>query len=167
MSDVDRRKAMKKEAKRIHESAKHSAQNQLEYAKTWRSVDRWLGGLAALLAALAGAGGLAEVLTAQWAGLIALSAAGIGGVATFLDANRTKSRAQASGNAYLALQQDCRVFIEVDLEHKTTDEAREILSKLVARQQELNSAADLPSRRARKKGKKNVEDGSQDYEVDV
>lgn len=167
MSDIERRRAMHKEADRVHEGAKHSAQNQLEYAKTWRSVDRWLGGAAALLAALAGAGGLAEVLTAQWAGLIALLAAGVGGVATFLDASRTRSHAQASGNAYLALQQDCRVFIEIDLENKTIDEAREVLNELVIRQQELNATADLPSRRARRKGKKNIEDGSQDYEADA
>ncbi len=165
-SDGARREAMRKEAKRIHESAEHSAQNQFEYAKTWRSVDRWLGSVAALLAAIAGAGGLAKVFSAQWAGLIALAAAGAGAVATSLGAPKTKTLAHASGNAYLALQQDCRTFIEVDLDYLPIQEARDTLSKLVARHQELNVTAEIPSKRARKKAKKNIEAGGQTYEAD-
>ena len=165
-TDTTRHEAMRKEAKRIHESAKHSAQNQFEYSKTWRSVDRWLGSISALLAALAGAGGLSEVLSAQWAGLIALVAAGAGAVATSLGAPKTKTLAHASGNAYLALQQDCRNFIEVDLDYLPVDEARAILANLVARHQELNATAEIPSKRARKKAEKNIEEGGQTYEVD-
>lgn len=165
-SDTERRSAMRKEAKRIHESAEHSAQNQLEYSKTWRSVDRWLGGFAAILAAIAGAGGLSEVFSAKWAGLIALAAAGAGAIATTLGAPKTKALAHAAGNAYLALQQDCRNFIEVDLDYISVDEARGTLAKLVAKLQELNATAEIPSRRARKKGKKNIDQGDQKYEVD-
>lgn len=165
-SESSRREAMRKEAKRIHESAVHSAQNQFEYSKTWRSVDRWLGSFAALLAAVAGAGGLSEVFSAQWAGLIALAAAGMGAVATSLGAPKTKTLAHASANAYLALQQDCRNFIEVDLDFVPIDEARETLARLVARHQELNATAEIPSKRAREKAKKNIEEGGQLYEVD-
>ena len=165
-SDSSRREAMRKEAKRIHESAEHSAQNQFEYSKTWRSVDRWLGSFAAILAAIAGAGGLSEVFSAKWAGLIALGAAGAGAVATSLGAPKTKTLAHASGNAYLALQQDCRIFLEVDLDHMPISEARETLAKLVARHQELNATAEIPSKRARKKAKKNIDEGGQTYEVD-
>jgi|SRR5665213_2658953 len=165
-TDTERRSAIRKEAKRINESTEHSAQNQFEYSKTWRSVDRWLGGFAAILAAVAGAGGLSEVFSAKWAGLIALAAAGSGAIATTLGAPKAKALAHAAGNAYLALQQDCRNFIEVDLDYISIDEARETLAKLVARQQELNSTADIPSRRARKKGKKNIDQGDQLYEVD-
>lgn len=164
--DSDRREAMCREARRIHESAEHSAQNQFEYSKAWRSVDRWLGSVSALLAAIAGAGGLSEVLSAQWAGLIALVAAGAGAVATSLGAPKTKTLAHASGNAYLALQQDCRNFIEVDLNYMAVDEARGVLASLVARHQELNATAEIPSRRARKKATKNIEEGGQAYEVD-
>jgi len=165
-SETVRREAMRKEAKRIHESAKHSAQNQLEYAKTWRSVDRWLGSLAALLAAIAGAGGLSQVFSARWAGLIALAAAGAGAVATSLGAPKTKTAAHAAGNAYLALQQDCRQFIEVDLDYVNIEDARKTLEKLTARHQELNANADIPSKRARKKAKENIDRGNQTYEVD-
>ncbi|HWZ65389.1 MAG TPA: SLATT domain-containing protein [Patescibacteria group bacterium] len=166
-SESTRREAMRKEAKRIHESAVHSAQNQFEYSRTWRSVDRWLGSFAALLAAIAGAGGLSQVFSAQWVGLIALAAAGMGAVATSLGAPKTKTLAHASANAYLALQQDCRNFIEVDLDYVSTGEARETLAKLIARHQELNATAEIPSKRAREKAKKNIDEGGQLYEVDV
>lgn len=93
-------------------------------------------------------------------------AAGTGAVATSLGAPKTKTLAHASGNAYLALQQDCRNFIEVDLDYTPVDEARAVLTNLVARHQELNATAEIPSRRARKKAKKNIEEGGQTYEVD-
>ena len=97
---------LRKEALRIEESARYSAQNQFEYSKSWRRVDRWLGSLAALLAALAAAGGLSEVVSGQLAGLVALAAAGTGAVATSLGAPKAKDRAHSSANALLGLQQD-------------------------------------------------------------
>jgi hypothetical protein len=62
---MSRREELRNEARRVEESARHSAQNQFEYAKTWRRVDQWLGGTAALLAAVSGAGGLSEVISPQ------------------------------------------------------------------------------------------------------
>src|SRR4051812_9958877 len=113
---------MRREAERVHESARYSAQTQFEYSKSWRRADRWLGGLAALLAALSAAGGLSEVLSAQGAGIVALCSAGVGAVATSLGAPKTKDRAHASANALLAVQQDARIFINVDLPVLEPDE---------------------------------------------
>ncbi|HEX8182607.1 MAG TPA: SLATT domain-containing protein [Candidatus Saccharimonadales bacterium] len=157
---------MKKEAKRVEESAKYSAQTQFEYSKTWRSVDRWISAIAALIAAISGAGGLADVIPGKWAGLITLISAGLSAIAVSLGAPKTKTLAHASANAYLALQQDARAFINIDLDLLPTDEAREVLAKLIARHQELNNTAEIPSSRAWKKGKNNVEAGDQKYEVD-
>ena len=157
---------LRDEAKRVHESAMYSAQNQFEYSKTWRRVDRWLGGSAALIAALSGAGGLSVVISAKWAGLVALVAAGLGAVATSLGAPKAKDRAHSSANALLALQQDTRIFLNIDLDNLEDDEAREQLRTLVARQQELNATAEIPSGRAWKKAQKNINNGRQTYEVD-
>jgi hypothetical protein len=157
---------LRDEAQRVHESAMYSAQNQFEYSKSWRRVDRWLGGSAALIAAASGAGGLSEVISAKWAGLVALLAAGLGAVATALGAPKAKDRAHSSANAFLALQQDARIFLKVDLDNLEADDAREQLRTLVARQQELNATAEIPSARAWKKAQKNVADGRQSYEAD-
>lgn len=144
----------------------YSAQTQFEYSKTWRRVDRWLGGTAALLAALAGAGGLSEVISASWAGLIALAAAGVGAIATSLGAPKAKDRAYASANALLALQQDSRIFINIDVDGLAEDEGRDQLQTLVARLQELNATAEVPSSRAWRRAKQNVDGGTQTYEAD-
>ena len=164
---AERRDELRKEAARVEESARYSAQNQFEYSKTWRRVDRWLGGTAALFAAVAAAGGLSEVFSARWAGLVALAAAGLGAIASSLGAPKAKDRAHSSANAFLALQQDARIFLQVDLDDLQDDEAREQLRTLVARQQELNATAEIPSSRSWKRAKRNVEGGTQTYEVDI
>lgn len=164
---AERRDELRKEAQRVEESARYSAQNQFEYSKAWRRVDRWLGGTAALFAAVAAAGGLSQVLSARWAGLVALAAAGLGAIASSLSAPKAKDRAHSSANALLALQQDARIFISVDLDELPDDEAREQLRTLVARQQELNATAEIPSGRAWKRAKRNVEGGRQTYEADA
>lgn len=167
MSEPDEHKEkIRKEAERVEESAKYTAQSQFEYSKTWRSVDRWVGGAAAALAAASAAGGLSEVLSARWAGLIALLSALTGAIATTLGAPKAKDRAHSTANALLALQQDARIFINIDLPGLDTDDAREQLRTLVARQQELNATAEIPSGRAWRRGKKNVDEGGQDYRVD-
>jgi hypothetical protein len=144
----------------------YSAQTQFEYSKSWRRVDRWLGGLAALLAALSAAGGLSEVLSARGAGIVALAAAGVGAVGASLGAPTAKDRAHASANALLAVQQDARIFINVDLAVLEDSEAREQLQTLVARLQELNATAEIPSGRAWRRAKAAVSAGSQDYKAD-
>ncbi|HWJ96634.1 MAG TPA: SLATT domain-containing protein, partial [Acidimicrobiales bacterium] len=162
----DRRTRLREEAQRVEESAMYSAQSQFEYSKTWRRVDRWLGGAAAVLAAASAAGGLSEVLSAQWAGVIALAAAGTAAVAASLGAPKAKDRAFSSANALLALQQDARIFINLDLDELSDDDAREQLRTLVARQQELNATAEIPSGRAWKRSKANIESGTQTYKAD-
>lgn len=164
---AERVEQIRKEAERVHESAMYSAQTQFEYSKSWRRVDRFLGGLAALLAGLSAAGGLSEVLSARGAGIVALCSAGIGAVAATLGAPKSKDRAHASANALLALQQDARIFVNVDLLHLREDEAREQLQTLVARLQELNATAEIPSSRAWNRARKNVEQGRQEYGTDT
>lgn len=167
MSEAEARSQIRQEAKRVEESAMYTSQTQFEYSKTWRSVDRWVGGTAAALAAVSAAGGLSEVLSAAWAGLIALMAALTGAIATVLAAPKAKDRAHSTANALLALQQDARIFINIDLADMGIDDAREELRTLVARQQELNATAEIPSKRAWKRGKQNVTDGGQNYAADL
>ena len=166
MVTEDWRARISDEAERVHESAMLSSQTQFEFSKSWRRVDRWLGGTAAVLAAISAAGGLSEVLSSKWAGLVALAAAGVGAVATLLGAPKSKDRAHSSANALLALQQDARIFVNIDLPNLEPDEARDQLQTLIARLQDLNSTAEIPSAKAWSKGKANVTGGAQTYAVD-
>jgi hypothetical protein len=154
------------EARRVEESAKWSGQGQFEQAKIWRGSNYALGVPSAALAAVAGAAGLASTAGRYWAGVAALTAAAFGAVMTSLNLARRIEQAQTAANAYLALQQDARVFYEIDVSTMGFDEARAALGELIARQQEVNKSAPIPSKRAYKRAGRNIESGGQTYEVD-
>lgn len=160
------RDEIRKEAERIHESATLASETQFEYAKRWRRVDRWIGGLAAALAGAAGVGGLADVLSVRWAGFIAICSAVAGAVAASLGAPKTKEKASISANAYRTLQQDARIFVNVDLPRLDQGDARERLQSLVDRLQELNRDAEIPSPGAWSRAKRAIGGGAQRYGVD-
>ena len=89
--DERTRREIRKEVQRVEESARYASETQFEYAKRWRRVDRLIGGAAAVLAAVAGVGGLADQLSARWAGFVAILAAGVGAVAASIGAPQTRS----------------------------------------------------------------------------
>ena len=166
MSDDERRTEIRQEAERVHETATYSAETQFEFAKRWRRVDRWIGSLAAGLAAVAGVGGLSNVFSARWAGLIAVLAALTGAIAASIGAPQTKEKASVAANSYRALQQDARIFLKIDLAELSDADAREGLQKLVERLQQLNRESVIPSTKAWKRAQKQIESGSQTYEAD-
>lgn len=157
---------IRKEAGRVLESAKYSSETQFEYAKRWRRVDRWIGSAAAVTAAIAGIGGLSQVLSARGAGFIAVLAAGSAAVAASIGAPQTKEKAAGSANAYRVLQQDARILVSIDLASLPDEDAREKLQELVDRLQQLNEISEIPSTWSWKRAKKSIESGSQDFEVD-
>lgn len=157
---------IRREAARIEESATYASETQFEYAKRWRRADRWIGGGASVLAAAAGVGGLADVLSVKWAGFLAILSAVAAAVAASLGAPKTKEKAGIAANGYRALQQDVRMFIRLDLPGLSSSDARERLQSLVDRLQELNREADIPSAPAWRKGKASIEAGSQRFEAD-
>lgn len=167
MSEEERRKEIRAEADRVLEAATLSSETQFEYAKTWRTIDRWIGSLAAALAAVSGVGGLAKLLSFQWAGGIAVTSALVGAIAATIAARQVTEKAGVSANSYRALEQDTRMFLQIDLDSMVIDEARNTLQELVSRHQQLNREAVIPSPRAWERAKKQVESGSQTYKADT
>jgi hypothetical protein len=167
MSDEERRKEIRAEADRVLEAATLSSETQFEYAKRWRTVDRWVGSAAAALAAVSGVGGLAKLLSVQWAGGIAVAAALVGAIAATIAARQVTEKAGIAANSYRALEQDTRMFLQIDLESMAIVDARSGLQELVNRQQQLNREAVIPSEKAWHKAKKQVEGGSQTYKADM
>lgn len=144
----------------------YSAQIQFEQAKRWRGVNLSLGVPASVLAAVSGATALATTTGRIAAGIIALVAAGFGGILTTVNAAHRMNQASAAANAYLEIQTAARQARLVDLPHQTIDEARTTLAELTARRDEQNKTAEPPSRRSYRKGSKNIESGGQTYAVD-
>ena len=83
-----------------------------------------------------------------------------------MGASRTKEKATHAAVAMRALQQDVRIFINVDLDQLELGAARERLRELVDRLQQLSVETEIPSVGAWKRAKKNVERGAQDYATD-
>jgi hypothetical protein len=167
MTDEEHRKEIRAEADRVLEVATLSSETQFEYAKRWRTVDRWIGTAATALAAVSGVGGLAKLLSIQWAGGIAVAAALVGAIAATIAARQTTEKAGVSANSYRALQQDTRMFLQIDLGSMAIEDARRILQGLVDRQQQLNRESVIPSDKAWEKAKKQVGAGSQTYKADA
>lgn len=89
------------------------------------------GSPAAALAAVSGVGGLAKLLSFSWAGGIAA-------------ARQTTEKAGVAANALRALQQDARIFLQIDLEVMAIEDARTTLQSLIDRQQQLSREAVIP-----------------------
>jgi hypothetical protein len=155
-----------KEAKRVHEAAMWSSQSQFEQAKIWSKRNTFLGVPSSGLAAVAGIGGLADLFGNVWTGALAITASFLTAILTTLNYSKKIDQAHSSANAYLSLQQDARIFVEVDSKEGSVKTLREGLSELVARQQEINGTAHIPSPKARERAEKNIKDGRQSYEVD-
>lgn len=156
-----------KEIHRVHESTLWSAQTQFEQLKRWRGVHYWVGVLAAVLAALAGAGGLAKFHIWWIPPLLALAAAALGAVLTTLNPAQKAAQARAAATEYQELQTEARQLLTIDLMTLSKDEARERLSDLTARRDSLNKTAEPPGSTAYKKAKKLLEAGGQAYEQDA
>lgn len=170
----DNLSAIAEEIDRIHESALWSAQGQFEQMKLWRSMNMVLGIPAATLAAVSGGTGLATGGQEFTVGVfelappvLALIAAAFGAALTTLNPSRRVSAAQASANAYLELQTAARQLLTVDLKGLDWNKARKRLDQMTVKRDEINQIADPPSRYARWRAKKNIEEGGQHYEVDA
>jgi hypothetical protein len=165
-SDDLRRQSIRDELGRLEESSMFSAQNQFEQAKQWRSVNLVLGLPASVLAAVAGATGLAGTAGRVPAGVLALAAAAFGAVLTTVNASHRMNQAAAAANAYLEIQTAARQARQIDLPYWTIDEARAMLAELTARRDEQNKTAEPPGRRAYKRAKNNISTGGQTYKID-
>jgi hypothetical protein len=166
VDESEYRDSISTELSNIEESAMWSSQGQFEQAKLWRATHLILGVPAAALAAVAGATALASTTGRITAGVIALVAAGLGAVASSLDAAGRAEAAQTAGNRYLALQTDARVAREVDLASQDAERNRQTLQELMARRDEINAEASVISKFAYRRARRNIESGGQTYGQD-
>jgi hypothetical protein len=155
------------EGRNIEEAAKWSSQIQFEQAKLWRGKNYIAGIPATALGAVAGAATLGTTVGRFWAGIAMLTATSLTAIMTTLNLSRHKDEAVVAANAYLAVQQDARIFYKIRLPKMEYDEGFQALSELVARQQEVNKSAPLVSKRAYRRASKNISSGGQTYETEA
>jgi hypothetical protein len=153
------------EARRVEEDALHSSQSQFEAAREWNGWNLGIG----IPATISGAAAAASVV-AQWplaAGLFAMLAAILSGVATFVKPSERAASCLNAGNAYSALRNDARIFRTIQCTSDASiEDLRSILLALNGRRNTLNNEAPSPPRRAYLRGRTRIEEGETTHQVD-
>jgi hypothetical protein len=154
-----------KELCRIEEDCIYSAKSHFNASDRWSSYHYWLGVPSIVLSIVAGATVPTE---ASWVATIAsIGAAVLTSLITFLKPSEAAAQHKSSGDQYLGLRNDARIFREVSLTIVGTDaEAFESLKELTARRTELNGLSRQPSRKDFEIARKGIEEGESDHAVD-
>jgi len=160
--EEERAKALTKEAKRIEEDCLHSGKGHLNSAGTWQFWHYALGIPTAACAAFSAFSSLPEELT----GTLAIVAAVLAGVTTFLNPGNEQGNHRKAGDQFLALTKKVRRFREIDLPYEDGPEARQTIEELSVERDDLNASAPAIFRRAYVKAKSGIDAGESDYATD-
>ena len=122
----------------------------------WANVRLSVGGLAAVLAAIAGASALSRVDGGNIiAGVLALAVTTLTAVTTFLNPSERANAHLRAGNAYLGLENRARLFYRVELlSGKPESDLERRLTHLVDDLNELNKTSPQPGRRSFQRAKR-------------
>ena len=150
---------------RIEEDSIYSAKSHFNACDRWSSYQYWLGIPSIALSVVAGA----TIPThAKWIATIAsVGAAVLTGLITFLKPSEKATQHKSSGDQYLAIRSEARIFREIKLSVCDSDQAAiESLETILAKRSELNTASHQPSRRDFETARAGIEQGEAKHVVD-
>lgn len=157
------------EAKRIEEDSLYSAKAHFSAGHLWGVVNFWLGTISAVLSAMAGASALSQFFYHNIiAGVLSIIVAGLAAIITFINPDKRSIIYKGAGNKYKALQNNARIFYEIEVTTNGTDDKRNLddLKKLNDERNNLNMESPQIPEWAFKKAKKGIEKGEAEYKVD-
>lgn len=161
----DPRPVIQAELQRIEEDCIHSGKAHFNAGARWAKYHYCLGIPSVVLSALAGAaffkdhGDIAGVMSATVAILTSLM--------TFLKPSERASAHKGSGDQYLTLRNDARVFREIRLSYACDDQAALAgLDEFTKRRNELNQASAPFSRRDFEIARAGIDQGEAAHRVD-
>lgn len=150
------------EVRKIEADCLYTSQTNFVQATFFDGLNLRLG----IPATVAGAAAAASIIT-DWstaaAGVLALIAALLAAVQTFIAPERRATEHKQQGVAYRQLEADARVFRTVDHENLDVGARRMKLDELLRRRSDLN-ARNRPNERAFKKAQKKIDSGDLTYE---
>ncbi len=167
MADIphDTKQSVSHELQRVEEDCVHSGKAQFNAGDRWRGYHYWLGLPSVVMSAFAGAAFLKSepALAAALSGAAAVLTA----LMTFLKPAERASAHKASGDQYLALRNDARVFRQVRLMHVCDDQAAvDGLDELTKRRNELNVSSLPVSRADFEKARTGIAQGEATHQLD-
>lgn len=155
------------EAKRIEEDSLYSAKGHFYAGQCWVNVNLLLGGVSAVLSAIAGASALSQFdYHSIVAGGLAIIVAGLTAVITFINPNERASVHQKAGNKYNALRNDTRIFYDIEIDAIDDKRAIDDLKKLNDGRNKLNIESHQIPKWAFEKARKGIEEKEAKYKVD-
>jgi hypothetical protein len=161
----DAKASVAKELHRLEEDSAHSGKAQYNAGDRWRVYQYWLGIPSTVLSVAAG---LAFFKNDPILGATSSMAAAIlTGLMTFLKPSERAAAHKSSGDQYLSLRNDSRVFREIKLIHVRDDQAAiDGLSELTKRRNELNASSLSVSRHDFERARKGIDKGEATHRVD-
>ena len=115
------------EAKRIEEDSLYSAKAHFSAGHLWGVVNFWLGTISAVLSAMAGASALSQFFYHNIiAGVLSIIVAGLAAIITFINPDKRSIIYKGAGNKYKALQNNARIFYEIEVTTNGTDDKRNL-----------------------------------------
>jgi len=163
---TDSKTAIEIELARIEEDCIHSGKAQFNAGDRWNQYHYWLGIPSVILSALAGAAFFKDY--GSVAGVMSSIVAVLTSLMTFLKPSERASAHKGSGDQYLTLRNDARVFREIRLHH-ACDEPAAIagLDEFTKRRNELNQASMQVSRSDFEQARKGINEGEGAHRVDA
>lgn len=156
---------MRAEANRIEEDSLYSGKGHFEAARAWGTLHLWLGIPAAVLAAIASGSAFAQ--DAVTAGSLALLAAVLSAVSTFLNPSERSQLHHQAGVKHNALRNKARMFRELDLNYSVGEADLLVGLKSLAEERDaLNMSNPQIPKFAFKRARRGIESGEAVYQVD-
>lgn len=152
------------ECKRIEEDVEHSFKRHYNAAGIWSWVHYLIGIPMTVCAAWAGIDAFSE--TPQWSGYLALATAALGALQTFMNASSKSSDHKSSGDEYLALRNETRIFREIELGDLDKETAIQRIRELSESRDNLNGISPSTPGIAFWLAKRGIDKGQTEYRAD-
>ena len=165
VNKVDPTDGLQRESLRLEEDCTYSSRGHFEAERFWSRVHHWIGVPAALVGGVAGVSAFNQEMLL--AGSLAVVAAALAALATFLNPSARAAEHHAAGTKYLSLRNESRFLRETLLNPSDVIPFRDKLASLVQRRNELNESSRPIPRHAFKAARKRIEQGEAKYGVDV
>jgi len=163
--DPKSKSAIATELKRIEEDCIHSGKAHFNAGDRWGRYHYWLGVPSVILSALAGAAFFKDY--GNVAGIMSAVVAVLTSLITFLKPSERSSAHKSSGDQYLTLRNDVRVFREIRLAYACDGQAAIAgMDEFTKRRNELNQASMQFSRQDFELARNGINEGEAIHRAD-
>lgn len=164
-STSDTKSLIRAELQRIEEDCVHSGKAHFNAGDRWARYHYCLGIPSVVLSALAGAAFFKSF--SEIAGIMSAVVAILAALMTFLKPSERAAAHKSSGDQYLTLRNDARVFREIKLTYVADDQATiDGLDEFTTRRNELNQASAQFSRADFELARQGIDAGEAKHRVD-